>query len=530
MGYCVLVTVVGAWLGLLMAFAQFSFLFTGLALFTCTLFVYLYAPSWRVRHVPGPPATPILGHLPLLSKHGLGLFCLLKQQYGPIYRFQLGRQPLIIVASAELCKEVGIKKFKSMPNRSIPSPLATSHLHLKSLFLTRNARWSTMRSAITSIYQPSHIASLAPEMNHVIRNAALGFTNNEDEDIDFSDFSLKLANDVIGKAAFGVDFGLTSNSPDAEKEISDFINKHIYSTTSLKMNLNATFSAFLGLFLPIMQWPAKRILERIPGTADWQYRLTYSCLSQHLNSIVKKRLRSKNSGRKDFLSVLLSNRKFADDTKVFTPDYISGLTYEHLLAGTTTTAFTLSAVAYLVAAHPEVEKKLLAEIDSFGPPHREAAAEDLHKFPYLDQVVKETMRFYIVSPLIARETLEEVELGGYRLPKGTWIWMAIHVSAQDPENFPEPEKFKPERFNPDCEEEKKRHPYALIPFGLGPRMCVGSRFTTQEIKLALIHLYHRFVFRHSPNMENPLEFDFGIIMNFKYGVKLRAIKRFPSQE
>ncbi|CAN0877662.1 Cytochrome P450 711A1 [Linum grandiflorum] len=452
----------------------------------------------------------------------------------------MGRQPLVIIADPELCREVGIKKFKHIPNRSIPSPIASSPLHQKGLFFTRDTRWSTMRNTILSVYQPSHLAGLIPTMQSYIESATSNLSSHQ-QDVTFSNLSLQLATDVIGQAAFGVEFGLSKKNEssggggsnqdrDDEVRVSDFINQHIYSTTQLKMDLSGSFSIIVGLLLPILQEPFRQLLKRIPGTMDWKVDRTNSNISGRLDEIVAQRMTEKNrSSKKDFLSLILNARETQSEDiakTVFATDYISAVTYEHLLAGSATTAFTLSSVLYLVSGHPDVEEKLVSEIDAFGPRDLLPTATDLqHKFPYLDQVVKESMRYYLVSPLIARETSADVEIGGYHLPKGTWVWLAPGVLANDPKNFPEPEKFKPERFDPDCEEEKGRHPYAFIPFGIGPRACIGQKFSIQEVKLSLIHLYRNYVFRHSPEMEKPLELEFGIVLNFKHGVKLTVTKR-----
>ncbi|XP_042044484.1 cytochrome P450 711A1-like [Salvia splendens] len=482
-----------------------------------------------VRHVPGPPAMPVVGHLLLLAEYGLDLFSVLAERHGPIFRFHMGRQPLVIVANAELCREVGIKKFKYFSNRSIPSPIAASPLHQKGLFFTRDARWSTMRNMILSLYQPSHLATLIPTMQDLIASATGDLGSN---DLTFSDISLKLATDVIGKAAFGVDFGLSKpiSRRHEDGRVQEFINQHVYSTSQLKMDLSGSLSIILGVLIPILQEPFRQILKRIPGTMDWKVERTNMDLSRRLDEIVQSRMKEEandDPGSKDFLSLILGARETEKGAnKAFTSDYVSAVTYEHLLAGSSTTSFTLSSVVYLVAGHPDVEKKVLEEIDGFGPHHQMPTAHDLqHKFPYLDQVIKEAMRFYTVSPLVARETSAEVSIGGYLLPKGTWVWLALGVLTKDPVNFPEPEKFRPERFDPEGEEEKRRHPYAYIPFGIGPRACIGQKFSLQEIKLSMIHLYRKYVFRHSPLMENPLQLDYGLVLNFRHGVKVRAIKR-----
>ncbi|CAH9065071.1 unnamed protein product [Cuscuta epithymum] len=503
-------------------------LYTILAVLAGAL-VYLYRPYWLVRRVPGPPALPLVGHLPLLAKYGPDLFSALAKQYGPIFRFHMGRQPLVIIADAELCREVGIKKFKFFTNRSIPSPISASPLHQKGLFFTRDARWSAMRNTLVSIYQPSHLAKLVPTMQSFIESATQDLDSKGD-DFTFSNLSLKLATDVIGQAAFGVDFGL-SKPPKEDKEsldngIQEFLNQHIYSTTQLKMDLSGSFSIILGLIVPILQEPFRQILKRIPGTMDWKVEKTNKDLSRRLDDIVAKRRGEKERGTKDLLSLILSEVESEKVAKnVFTSDYISAVTYEHLLAGSATTSFTLSSIVYLVSGHPLVEKKLVEEVDGF-PADQVPSAHDLQtKFPYIDQVIKEAMRFYTVSPLVARETSAPVEIGGYSLPKGAWVWLALGVLAKDPKNFPEPEKFKPERFDPSCEEEKGRHPYAHIPFGIGPRGCLGQKFSLQEIKLALIHLYKKYIFRRSPLMDGPLEMQYSIVLNFKHGVKIQAIRR-----
>ncbi|KAK1312772.1 hypothetical protein QJS10_CPA07g00994 [Acorus calamus] len=359
-----------------------------------------------VRRVPGPPLITIVGHLPLLLKHGPDVFNALAKEYGPIFRFYMGRQPLIIIADPELCREVCIKKFKDMPNRSKIPPASGSPLHEKNLFLSRDSRWSTMRNAIVVLYQPSHLSNLIPIMQSFIDSTTRNLTTTkEEEDITFSNLSLMLAIDVLGQAAFGVDFGLSKGDSKSVKddEVSRFIDAHIYSTQCLKMDMSGSLSIQLGLLFPFLQTPLRKFLRWIPWTTDHWMRSNEKKLCERLTQLIAMRMSDKDRSSRNMLSVVLNAR----DSKVdaFTPDYVMGLAYEHLLAGSATTSFTLSMAIYLVSKHLEV--------------------------------IKETMRFRSVSPLVARETNKEVEIGGYILPKGTWIWPALGVPVKDPKHFPE---------------------------------------------------------------------------------------------
>jgi len=258
-----------------------------------------------------------------------------------------------------------------------------------------------MRNTVISLYQPSHLASLIPTMQSYIESASIHLSKtHEDEDIKFSDLTLRMATDVIGQAAFGVNFGLLkegksdnktekySKHSSKEDDVSAFVKLHVHSTTSLKMDLTGSFSIILGLLIPILQEPFRQVLKRIPWTADRNIDQTNQKLAKRVDEIVAMKAKEKETCSKDFITAILRAKESDGAMRdLFTSDYISSLAYEHLLAGSATTSFTLSSLIYLVSKHPEVETKLLNEIDGFGPHDLVPNADDLqYKFPYLDQV------------------------------------------------------------------------------------------------------------------------------------------------
>lgn len=223
----------------------------------------------------------------------------------------------------------------------------------------------------------------------------------KEEAIPFSELTLRMAIDIIGETAFGVQFGLSNEASfkqfieerideesDDEDEVSSFLKQHMCSINSLKMDLSSSFSTILGLVVPVLQIPCRKILEHIQGTADYKAKQTNKKLCQKIDAIIVKKSSERTQSSKDFLSAVLNARESDIGKEIFTHNYIRALTYEQLLAGTKTTAFTLAMTVYLISKHKDVERKLLQEIDGFESSNTIPTADDLNcKFPYLDQVM-----------------------------------------------------------------------------------------------------------------------------------------------
>lgn len=255
-----------------------------------------------------------------------------------------------------------------------------------------------MRNAIIPLYQPAHLASLIPTMQSYASYLLLNISNAEKEEyVPFSDLVLRMSIDIIGKTAFGFEFGLmdrfsnerNNDETERDNDVTNFLKEYRLTLEYLKMDLSSSLSTILGLFVsPSLQKIFKKILTRIPGTMDFKIAQNEKKLCQRIDALIAKRSKEKNREAVDFLAALLNVRESGGSKDLFADNYLRALTFEHLIAGTKTTAFTICSTVYLVSNHPEVEKKLIHEIDSFGPRDSVPTAEDLqNRFPYLDQVI-----------------------------------------------------------------------------------------------------------------------------------------------
>jgi len=190
------------------------------------------------------------------------------------------------------------------------------------------------------------------------------------------------------------------------------------------------------------------------------------------------------------------------------------------IAGHETTALALSWTWYLLSQHPDVEAKLWAELEAVLGGHPPSVA-DLPRLTYTENVVRESLRLYPPAYGFGREALQDCEIGGYVVPKGTTLFMSQWVIHRSSRYFPDPEAFMPDRWADGL---AKRLPkYAYFPFGGGPRICIGGGFAMMEAVLLLATIAQRFRLTLVPG--HPIALYPSITLRPAYGVRVTLERR-----
>ena len=256
-------------------------------------------------------------------------------------------------------------------------------------------------------------------------------------------------------------------------------------------------------------------LTRLQGSLNY-----FRDLAQH---VIKTRREQGATGRKDLLQLMINahDEKAAENIGRLTDDEIVAQSVLFLLAGSDTTGNTLSFTVYFLAMNPDVQEKLRKHIKEAMDSNAEESLYDVVKnIEYLDCVIKETLRLCPTLPVINRECSEAHDLNGMHIPAGTEILFATYAMHHDPDAWPEPERFDPERFRGPAKD--ARHPFQFLPFGGGPRSCIAMRFALMEIKIVLVRVLMKYKFERSPETQVPLDIHMGFTLTAKDGILVRV--------
>ena len=235
----------------------------------------------------------------------------------------------------------------------------------------------------------------------------------------------------------------------------------------------------LEIFVPL--------LRRLPTPQRRRFRRGIANLDAIIYGVIEQRRRSEAAETVDLLSMLLHAQD--EDGSRMSDKQLRDECMTLFLAGHETTALNLSWTWLLLSQYPDVDARLARELrDVLGD--RPATFADLPNLRYTGHVIAESLRMYPPAWSMGREAREDVELGGFRLPRGAQVWFCPWAMHRDARWFDDPDTFRPERWEGDLAKRLPR--YAYFPFGGGPRFCIGQAFAQMEAVLLLATLARAF--------------------------------------
>jgi cytochrome P450 len=409
---------------------------------------------------PGPKGHLITGVMREFNRDTLGFITRLRD-YGDVVRSRflyLYAYFLYDPADIETMLTTNARSYRKA--QSLRSPFF-HRLVGNGLVTSEGDFWRRQRRLAQPAFHRQRINSYGDIMVEYATRAIAQWKTGEQRDI--SKDMTRLTLEIVVKTLFNSD---VSNDADHVGEMLSVLVKPFASQATLKWILD----------------------NRLPTPGHRRYFNAVSQIDKIIFRIIADR-RASGSDEGDLLSMLLQAQD--EDGSQMSDAQLRDEVMTLFLAGHETTALALSWSWYLLATHPEAEKKFHAELEEvLGG--RAPEVSDLPRLKYTEMIAKEAMRLYPPAYAIGREALEETEIGGYRVPKRTQLFAFQWVTHRDARYFERPDAFEPERW---VSESMQRLPkYAYFPFGGGPRQCIGNYFAMMEIVLLLATIGQRFRF------------------------------------
>jgi cytochrome P450 len=262
-----------------------------------------------------------------------------------------------------------------------------------------------------------------------------------------------------------------------------------------------------------------RLPAVLPTPFNVKEKKSLQILDDIIYNIIEKRKKEAIS-KNDLLSMLMDARDEETGAQMDNRQLRDEL-MTIFIAGNETSSNALTWTLYLLSQNPDAAKKMVAEIDSKLDSGLQLNFNTVNEFHYVKQVIEESMRMFPPVWSIGRRTIEEDEIGGYRIEKRTNVLIPLIYLQRTEKYWDEPDKFKPERFAPEKRNNIDRFVY--FPFGGGPRLCIGNNLAMLEMQLIIIILYRRFKFALQPGFT--VEAEPMVTLRPKYGMMMKAIRK-----
>jgi cytochrome P450 len=448
----------------------------------------------RPQQMPLTKGLPLVGSLPQLIKDPFGYLKLAHATYGNIYNLNLGVTKMVILNHPHHLQHVFVDNVQ---NYSKGGGLwdAMRGLMGNGLVVSEGSYWMRQRRMMQPQFHRQRLAALTELMVSAMNEAF----ETWEKSANGSNFNVapafnELTMKVLTRTLFGT--GLVQDEMDKVSKALDYVVNYL---------LQAVVLSSLPSWLPLGQKEYENSVKQIDETV---YRIIadgrkhqYARTQNHLMAMLLDMIDDETGDG-------LDDQQLRDEViTLFT-------------AGFETTANALAWACDLLAHHPDEMEKLQAEVDAvLGD--RLPNFDDLAKLPYSRMILLETLRLRPSAWLLPRTAIEDDRIDGYSIPAGATVVAMIYTCHYHADEWPDPEVFDPERFQPDKSE--KRHKFAFMAFGAGQRMCIGKDFALMEGQLALAMMAQRYKFtRTSEALVKP---QFSFTLRPKDGVVVKLEKR-----
>jgi cytochrome P450 len=433
---------------------------------------------------PGPRGRFLVGNAPELSRNWMEYLVDCAREYGDAVYFKFFNVPICLLVHPDYIEHVLVTNqsnfVKSRDYRVL------SRVMGEGLLTAEGEAWRRQRKLVQPAFHHENIA----EYGKVMVDCAAGLLGTWEDGVvrDIHKEMTRLTLEIVTRALFGTT--LLDRAEDVATGLQSIMEEFTW---------HANLSFILPDFLPL---PIRRRL-----------RHGIKLLDDVFYSIIHAR-RVSPSDQDDLLGALLNMRHL--DGRPMSDQELRDEMMTLLLAGHETTAVCLSWTWYLLALNKQAETKLHHELKAvLGD--RDPTVADIPRLRYTEWVIKESMRLYPPAWGIGRRAVADFEIGGYRLPAGSNIFLMQWITQRDRRFYPEPDSFRPERWDESLPNNDPRR-FAYFPFGGGPRKCIGASFAMMEAVLLLATLARNFRFELTPDAR--VELLPSLTLRPRYGIRM----------
>ncbi|XP_036968051.1 cytochrome P450 3A30-like isoform X1 [Acanthopagrus latus] len=499
-----------------MDYLPFFSLETWILLITCIGVFVMYGKgthkTFEKLGIPGPKPIMYWG---TVGRHSTVYYLDDKEcakKYGRVWGGYELVKPVLAVMDPDMLKTILVKEcLTHFTNRR--NFLLNGELY-DAVNLAEDYQWRRLRNILSPNFTSGRIKEMFSIMKHHSHKltTCLQSKARNNEVITMKDFFGAYTIDVMASCVFSVDMDSISNPSSPSPFITHLSKLFRFSLIPFM------FAAWFPIFLPILELLGVSLFPRSTTTF-------FKALVEKVRA---ERNGSSQQNSRDFLQNMIdyqtaSGPENQTQNKGLTDHEIISQVTMLVFAGYETSSTTLTLLAYSLARNPEVMKRLQAEIDSTFPNKGPIQYEALMQMEYLDSVVSEGLRFYPPAGRLERIAKQTVKVNGVTIPKNMLVMIPVYALHHDPELWPEPEEFKPDRFSK--QNKQNINQYTYLPFGLGPRNCIGMRFALVMVKLALVEVLQNYSFSVCEETEIPLTMDPQGSVGPKNPIKLKLVTR-----